>query len=537
MNPLVLAVDIGTSYTKIACYGVEPGGGPRGGGLPVRGGAPVGVVPPVPVGAVHRVPTPAVAADGTFDVAAVVDIVLDHLRDYGHRHLSPGNANTDAHASGGTDGTVRSYPNALSITSFLSHIFLDAQYRVLGPGLSWSYHLGDESLADVAAVAGPGARTGAASAEAERPVSSELLAPRLLSIARQDSHLARAIHHVVSLKDLLRYYLTGAPLTTDYSIRDYSLLRSRTDAPVVPVVNLLREAGFAAVERLLPPAHPPTAVGGRVTDSAAARYHLPPGLPVVTGSTDGTAGMYGGGILNPNATVMLCGTTDVVMTWKPAVPTPNSPGPGRGAISRNATATGIGEVWGASTSDSGGVRRWLEELLKPHDAPGQPRWQDVPPGAAGVRVAPGFSGERAPWNNPSLTGVIAGLQLRHHRGHVLRALLESQAYRLRLLIEELNPTGTMIITGGGNTAVDLTNLRGAILPYPLYQRTDGELSLCGAAMYGIAGIHPNPAQRLEELSCAAAVAVTPVAVTPDPHYTDHYTQWRHWITTHYGASG
>lgn len=521
MNPLVLAVDIGTSYTKIARYRVEPGGGPWGGG------------PPVPVGALHRVPTGAVAADGTFDVAAVVDTVLGHL--------SQRNDNTDAHATGGadgTDGTIRSHPSALSITSFLSHIFLDAQYRVLGPGLSWSYHPGDESLADVAAVAGPGAdAAGAAGAEAERPVSSELLAPRLLSIARRDPQLARAIHHVVSLKDLLRYYLTGAPLTTDYSIRDYSLLRSRTDAPVGPVVNLLREAGFTAVERLLPSAHPPTAVGGRVTDSAAARYHLPPGLPVVTGSTDGTAGMYGGGILNPNATVMLCGTTDVVMTWKPAVPTPNSPGPGRGAISRNAAATGTGEVWGASTSDSGGVRRWLEELLKPHDAPDQPRWQDVPPGAAGVRVAPGFSGERAPWNNPSLTGVIAGLQLRHHRGHVLRALLESQAYRLRMLIEELNPTGTMIITGGGNTAVDLTNLRGAILPFPLYQRTDGELSLCGAAMYGIAGIHPDPPQRLKELSRAAAVAVTPVAVTPDPHYTDHYTQWRHWITTHYGASG
>ncbi len=505
MNPLVLAVDIGTSYTKIARYRADPGGGP-----------------PCAVEAIRRVPTAGVEPDGTFDVAQFIATLGDHLRG-ALKPLQSGAA--------GTGEVV-----ALGITSFLSHVFLDAELLVAGPGLSWSYHPGDETLADVAAAL---SATSDYAAMNERPVSGELLAPRLLEIARQDPERAGRIHRVVALKDLLRMHLTGAPPATDISVRDYSLLRFRTDAPVQPVLKLLQDAGYSAPAEILPPTLLPATVGGYITAEMAATYNLPPGLPVITGSTDGTAGMYGGGLLDSRTIVMLCGTTDVVMTWKPQAPD------SRGIqVSRNAAASGQGEVWGASTGDSGGVRSWMEHLFSRHEH-GTHRWQDILPGSAGVRVAPGFHGERAPWNNLSLTGGIAGLKLQHHRGHILRALFESQAYRLRMIIETLKPViptpgpapteHTMIITGGGNSSVDLTNLRAAILPYPLYQRTDPELSLCGAAMYAIAGIAADPVQRLKELSRSATAAVTPVAVAPDQQYDTLYTQWRHWVTAYYGG--
>src|SRR5690606_3433557 len=81
----------------------------------------------------------------------------------------------------------------------------------------------------------------------------------------------------------------------------------------------------------------------------------------------------------------------------------------------------------------------------------------VPPGADGLLMLPYFSGERTPINDPGARGVIAGLTLRHGRGHMFRAALEGVAYGVRDNLQDLTNAGgapKRVIAVGGGTRGD-----------------------------------------------------------------------------------
>ena len=57
------------------------------------------------------------------------------------------------------------------------------------------------------------------------------------------------------------------------------------------------------------------------------------------------------------------------------------------------------------------------------------------PGADGLLMLPYFAGERSPIFDPRARGVIAGLSLRHTRGHLFRAAYEGIAFGIRQILE------------------------------------------------------------------------------------------------------
>ena len=62
----------------------------------------------------------------------------------------------------------------------------------------------------------------------------------------------------------------------------------------------------------------------------------------------------------------------------------------------------------------------------------------IPPGADGLLVLPYFAGERTPIFDPRARGVVAGLTLRHGRGHLFRAAYEGIAFGIRQILEFLD---------------------------------------------------------------------------------------------------
>lgn len=68
----------------------------------------------------------------------------------------------------------------------------------------------------------------------------------------------------------------------------------------------------------------------------------------------------------------------------------------------------------------------------------------TPAGAAGLVALPYFAGERSPVWDPHARGVIAGLTVRHTRGHLYRALLEATAFSARAIVEALRDDGVGI---------------------------------------------------------------------------------------------
>jgi xylulokinase len=71
---------------------------------------------------------------------------------------------------------------------------------------------------------------------------------------------------------------------------------------------------------------------------------------------------------------------------------------------------------------------------------------------------PYFSGERTPIHDPLARGALAGLTLRHGRGHIYRALLEATAYGVRHNLEVIGELGARVrrtVAVGGGVRSDL----------------------------------------------------------------------------------
>jgi xylulokinase len=77
----------------------------------------------------------------------------------------------------------------------------------------------------------------------------------------------------------------------------------------------------------------------------------------------------------------------------------------------------------------------------------------VPPGADGLVLLPYFAGERTPVFDPLARGVIAGLTLRHGRGHLFRAVYEGIACGVRQILELFDSAcgraSRLVAVGGG----------------------------------------------------------------------------------------
>jgi xylulokinase len=58
----------------------------------------------------------------------------------------------------------------------------------------------------------------------------------------------------------------------------------------------------------------------------------------------------------------------------------------------------------------------------------------VPPGSEGLLMLPYLAGERTPVFDPKARGVLAGLTLRHGRGHLFRAAYEGIAFGIRQIL-------------------------------------------------------------------------------------------------------
>jgi Sugar (pentulose and hexulose) kinases len=76
----------------------------------------------------------------------------------------------------------------------------------------------------------------------------------------------------------------------------------------------------------------------------------------------------------------------------------------------------------------------------------------APPGAAGLLWAPYLMGERTPHLDPNARGALVGITPSHHRGHIVRAILEGVAFSLKdsfSILEEMSVPVEQIRLGGG----------------------------------------------------------------------------------------
>lgn len=188
-------------------------------------------------------------------------------------------------------------------------------------------------------------------------------------------------------------------------------------------------------------------VVGRVTPAAAAQTGLAPGTPVCAGTIDAWSEAFSAGVRHPGDTMLMYGSTVFVLQVLD------------GLAAHAGLWTTAGVERGTSTlaagmATSGLLTSWLQELTggEPFETLVQEA-AGTPPGADGLVVLPHFAGERSPIFDPHARGVVAGLTLRHRRGHLFRAAYEGIGFGVRQILEAMaraaGAPSRVVAVGGG----------------------------------------------------------------------------------------
>ena len=175
----------------------------------------------------------------------------------------------------------------------------------------------------------------------------------------------------------------------------------------------------------------PHEVIGTVTEAAAAETGIPAGTPVSPGTVDAWAEAFSAGVRQPGDLMLMYGSTmffvEVLESFRvqPKLWTTAGVEPDQYTLA-------------AGMSTSGSLTTWIQELTG-----GVPfedlvrEASEIAPGSDGLIMLPYFAGERTPIFDPRARGVIAGLTLRHGRGHLFRAAYEGIAFGIRQIVEFL----------------------------------------------------------------------------------------------------
>ena len=345
-------------------------------------------------------------------------------------------------------------------------VALDAQDRVLRPAILWN----DQ-------------RTGAECAEIEERIGLERLialtgnraltgftAPKLLWVRRHEPDVYARIARVMLPKDYVRLRLTG----------EWAM-----DVADASGTLLLDVAGRRWSDEVLAALEVPRAWLPPLLESPEVSGRTAAGIPVAAGAGDCAAAALGVGIDRAGPLSIVLGTSGVVFAALPAY----AAEPQARVHAFCHAVPGTWHAMGVMLSAAGSLQ-WLHDVAAPGVAFGElvDEAESWGPGADGLLFLPYLSGERTPHADPDARGAFVGLELRHDRGALVRAVLEGVAFGLRDSLELLRGLGVDAraarVSGGGARSGLWRRIVASVLGVPVETTAAEEGSAYGAALLG-----------------------------------------------------
>ncbi len=440
-EPVVLALDVGTTSTKAGAYTTS-------GGLVAAASSGYALRTPH---AGHAVQDAGEILDAVFDAARrVVDAV-------------------------GAD-RVAGISFSAQMHSLLG---LDEAYRPLTPVLTWA-----DTRADAQAEAlRAGDRSLALHHRTGTPVHPMSPLCKLVWFREAEPALHARVPFWCGIKDWLLVRLCGA-FVVDHSLASASGL--------LDVHTLAWDAEALALAGVTP-AQLPTLVPTRhvldaLTPEAAERLGLPAATPVVVGAGDGPLANLGVGAIGPGVASCSIGTSGAlrVVVDRPAVDR-------QGGVFCY-VLTEDRWVVGGAINNGGATLDWVRGLLTPDAAPGDEAEllalaARARPGSGGLIMLPALLGERAPHWSTLSRGAYIGLTRAHRREHLVRAAIEGVCLQLDLVLASMRAAGleitTIRMTGGVTRSALWRRILADVLDTPLEFAEGPEGSGLGAAILGM----------------------------------------------------
>ena len=386
-------------------------------------------------------------------------------------------------------------------------VVLDDAGRVIRPAILWNDQRTARECAEIEERVGLDRLIGLTGNRA----LTGFTAPKLLWLRRHEPDAYARVARVMLPKDYVRLRLTGewaidasdasGTLLLDVARRDWS-------TEVLDALELPRST-------LPPVVESPEPVG------------MSAGTPVAAGAGDQPAAAVGVGATAPGTLSVVLGTSGVVLAPLPAY--------AHDAEARvHAFCHALPDTWqamGVMLSAAGSLQ-WLRDVVAPGvsfdrlvaeaDAWG--------PGADGLLFLPYLAGERTPHADPDARGAFVGLELRHDRGALVRAVLEGVAFGLRDSLDLLRALGVEAhvarVSGGGAKGRGWLRIVASVLGMPLELTESEEGSAFGAALLGGAagGVFADVDEAVARcLRVTDTIEPNPAWQTP---YAEHHARYR-----------
>lgn len=305
-------------------------------------------------------------------------------------------------------------------------------------------------------------------------------AVKLLWLRENEKRVWHDLGVVLSPKDFMRFRLCET-LVTDASDASATLLfNPKTRAWSKQLLTLLD-----INPAWLPSVSSGQLISGRVTSTAAREAGLQSGTPVITGGGHAASSSIAAGVLAPGSVMAeLGGIGGIFAPTSDAVRDPS----GRLVT----TCHCIAGTWALGQADLAGADplEWLQQHVFPSEVMQAKRAQRdplEPLAELAAEIPPGSDGllHLSPKQLPRLAGFI-GLNRRHGRGHLVRAVLESGALALgsalEALVEAKRDPEEILVVGAGAANTLWCQILADVLDRQIFAIPGAECAATGAAI-------------------------------------------------------
>lgn len=243
---------------------------------------------------------------------------------------------------------------------------------------------------------------------------------------------------------------------------------------------------------------------GVLTKKAAVELGLCEGTPIAQGGVDALNGMLGLGITRPGKLALLTGSSHncYSLTEK------EKHGEGIMGTFPNPLVPGY-ELAEAGQSSSGSTIKWFRtNFCKDLENDNHESVYDIlnrkaekiRPGSEGLIILDYWQGNRSPYADPNVRGLISGLSLKHKREHIYRTILEGIAYGTNLNIDNLKKhdiqTKEIYAAGGAANSELFLQIHADVSNMPIHIPEDNQVSCLGSAI--LATVAGGAYSRIED---------------------------------------
>jgi xylulokinase len=377
-------------------------------------------------------------------------------------------------------------------------VLLDADNRVLRPALIWCDQRTTAETAWLIEELG----TERIVALTCNPALTNFTLTKLLWVRQHEPQIWQRFRSFLLPKDYVRLRLTGER-AIDVADASGTLLldvaHRRWSAEMLAAVGM--------PTTILPRLYECHEIAGTITQDAAEATGLRAGTPVVAGAGDQAAGALAMGIVRPGDVSATIGTSGVVFAATDEPFLDSRLHTFCHALPRRWHVMGVTQAAGLSL-------RWFRDTFADATDPdiytrlGEAA-AGVPPGADGLLWAPYLMGERAPHLDPQARGALVGLTAMHHRGHIIRAILEGVAFSLKdifTIFQEISvPAHSIRLGGGGARSHIWRQIQADVYGCPVEIMAAEEGAAYGAALLAGVGVGAWPSA---EAACDTVLKIT-----------------------------